>query len=183
MEGGRSSLGLIAGILLTLGLFLPWYELSGNLEGGEVNWRVYPLWQDYNENARTLFFPRWWFQPPSSSFLILQPIAIPIIVISALMKTWARRALGLTIGTTLVMICIGGFVQGWTRLLVFSGLPSPGGETLYDDSFIKSQWGLGIYISGVGLIFTILSAWLEIWRIITVLFKRAAEVLTKRPVS
>ncbi|MEM2448076.1 MAG: hypothetical protein QXT14_03890, partial [Candidatus Bathyarchaeia archaeon] len=75
MEGGRSSLGLIAGILLTLGLFLPWYELSGNLEGGEVNWRVYPLWQDYNENARTLFFPRWWFQPPSSSFLILQPIA------------------------------------------------------------------------------------------------------------
>jgi len=181
LEGGRSNLGLIAGILLTVGLLLPWYELSGNLDGSEVYWKVYPLWQDYNENAKTLVFPKWWSIPPSSSFLIIQLLAIPVVIASALMKTWSRRALGLTIGVTLMMICIGDFVQGWTRLLAFSGIPLPGSDALYDHSFIKSRWGVGIYISGVGLIFTILSAWLEIWRIITMLVKKALDSLSKRP--
>lgn len=182
MEGGRSSLGLIAGILLTIGLFLPWYELRGNLDGNEIYWKVYPLWQDYNENARILVFPKWWLKPPSSSFLIIQPLAIPITIASAFMKTWSKRALGLTIGMTLIMICIGNFIQGWTRLLAFNEIPLPGGEALYDNGFIKSQWGTGIYISGVGLVFAILSAWLEIWRIITTLVKKAIESLSKRPI-
>jgi hypothetical protein len=181
LEGGRNSLGLIAGALLTVSLFLPWYELNGNLDGREVQWKVYPLWQQYDETTMKLVFSGRWDKPPTSSFLILQPIAIIIITISALAKTWTKRALGLTIGTTLMMICLGVFVQGWTRTTVFSGLPSPPSETSYDSSFLRSQWSLGIFISGIGLILTLLAAWLEVWRIILALGKKAVESVAKRP--
>ncbi|MGQ9478730.1 MAG: hypothetical protein ACUVQ0_01750 [Thermoproteota archaeon] len=181
MKGGRNSMGLIAGILLLLGLFLPWYEMSGLMNNAEIMWRVYPFWQEYNENTRSLVLSVNLNNLLSASrLLILQPIAAIIAIFSSSIKNWGRRTVCFTIATVMILICIGDSVQEWNRKTSLNGLPVPSEEIIYDNASLRGQWGIGFLISVIGTFFMLLSVWIEVWRLITMLGKEAAESIAKR---
>jgi len=178
-QGGRNSLGFIAGIIVLISLFLPWYEMHGRLEEGEAYWKVYPLWQDYSQITR--IFPESWKASgppmPRIAFFLLPSTAIALS--SAFVKTWSRRTLSLTVSTALNLVGIGDFVQSWLQITIRNGFPPPPGELVFEETAFTTAWGLGVFIAGIGLILTGMAACLDAFRITMVMGKEAAESLSR----
>ncbi len=178
----RNSLGLIAVALALISVALPWYELSGELEGGVAYWLVYPLTQNYNSLVESVVFPENWRNSAPPMPRVAVPLLLSAIICaysSLVVKSWTKRALGLTISTFIMLVAIGDFVQGWLFAVMLSGLPTPPGELNFQDYVVAAKWGPGILLAGVTLVLMGLGVGLELLKTFVLMGKEAAEAIKK----
>ena len=178
----RNSLGLIAVALALISLALPWYELSGELQDGVAYWLVYPLTQNYNSLMESVVFPENWRNSDPPMPRVAVPLLLSAIICaysSLVVKSWTKRALGLTISTFIMLVAIGDFVQGWLFAVMLSGLPTPPGELNFQDYVVAAKWGPGILLAGIALVLMGLGVGLELLKTFVLMGKEAAEAIKK----
>jgi len=156
------------------------YELSGELEEGRAYWLIYPLKQDYNALMKDMVFPAKWRNMGSPMPRTTTPLLLSAIIClfsSLLIKSWMKRAVGLTISIVLLLLCVGDFTQDFMHLLIKNDLPIPPGELNFQEYAISAKWGAGIYIAGLAAIFLGFAIGLELLKITILMGKEATNKL------
>lgn len=178
----RNSLGLIAFALALITTGLPWYELSGELEDGRAYWLVYPLTQSYNPLMESVVFPDIWRNSAPPMPRVAIPLLLCVIICaysSLVVKSWTKRALGLTFSTFIMLVSIGDFVQGWLFAIMLNGMPTPPGELNFQQYVITAKWGPGIFLAGIALVLMGLGVGVELLKTFVLMGKEAAEAIKK----